>query len=299
MLLITGATGFVGTHVIREINKHRKDIRILTSHPKKAKKRFPGFEIFPGDITRPDTLNGVGKNVDVIVHLAGMVSYTKPKDTLFRYNVEGTKNILNACRETEKILFPSSVGVYGEIKGKANEDYPLRPKTHYGESKIEAENIIRNSGIPSVIFRIAPIYGEGSPYWLKNLRLLEKGFPIPRTENLTHVVHVSNVAQAFRLGMRARGGTYNIADEKPVEFVKFAGDLVKALGNEPRLWPYWLVSSLAIMKGMRSYFTTLTMNRNYDVTRATEELGYDPGVNFRNELERMVEWYRSQSRSRI
>ncbi|NIO22519.1 MAG: NAD-dependent epimerase/dehydratase family protein, partial [Candidatus Aenigmarchaeota archaeon] len=227
MLLVTGATGFVGTNVLREIGKTRKDIRVLSLGYEEAKKIYPKYEVFKGDITRPETLSGVSKDVDVVIHLAGIVSYSKPKEDIFRINVKGTKNILKACERADKFVFSSSVGVYGEIKGQADESYPRNPRTAYGESKREAENLVRDSGLRNLIFRIAPIYGKGSPHWLKNLSLLEKGFPIPRTGNLTHVTHISNVIQAFALGIKPKPeGIYNIADQEPVKFTEFAETIV-------------------------------------------------------------------------
>lgn len=293
MLLVTGATGFVGRNVVKEIGKTRKDIRILSFNFEEAKKMYPRYEVFKGDITKPETLSGAAKDVDVVIHLAGMVSYSKPKDELFRINVDGTKNILRACERADKFLFSSSVSVYGEIKGEADESYPRNPRNVYGESKREAENLIRDSGVRNLIFRIAPIYGEGSPNWEKNLSLLEKGFPIPRTSNLTHVTHISNAVQAFQLGLKGRAkGIYNIADEEPVRFMDFAGTLVRLLGEKPRTLPFWLVSLLARMKGMKTYLDVLTMNRSYDIANAKKELKYNPKIDFLGELKKMVDWYK-------
>ena len=294
MLLVTGATGFVGQNLIKEIAKIRKDIRVLSLCYEEAKKMYPRYEVFKGDITKPETLAGVGKDVDVVIHLAGMVSYSKPRDVLFKVNAEGTKNVLEACQKADKFIFSSSVAVYGEIKGEADESYPRNPKNAYGESKREAENFVRDSGMRNTIFRIAPIYGEGSPQWLRNLRLLEEGFPIPQTENLTHVTHISNVVQAFRLGLKKKSeGIYNIADETPVKFVEFSETLVQLLGKKPRRLPYWLVSFLASMKGMKTYLDVLTMNRNYDITNARNELKYNPEIDFFEKLKDMVEWYKT------
>lgn len=294
MLLVTGATGFVGTNIMKEIGKKRKDIRILDIDIGSAKRLYPKYEIVKGDITKPETLKGVGKDVDIVIHLAGLVSYSKPRDVLFRVNTEGTKNVLETCKEADKFIFSSSVSVYGEIKGQADESYPRDPKNPYGESKREAENLVRDSGLRNLIFRIAPIYGEGSPQWLKNLRLLEKGFPIPRTENLTHVTHISNAVQVFMLGLKPKSeGIYNIADERPVKFVEFAETLVDMLGKEAKTLPYWLVSFLARFKGMKTYLDVLTMNRNYDVANAINELNYRPKLDFLGELKKMVEWYKN------
>ena len=298
MLLVTGATGFLGSNLLKEMYKTRKDIRILANDPADARKMYPKCEIAKGDITMPETLKGVGKDVDTVLHLAGMVSYTKPKDVLFRINAEGTGNVLEACKKADRFIFTSSVAVYGEIRGQADESYPRNPKNAYGQSKLEAEDIILDSVIKSVVLRIAPVYGAGSPQWLKNLSLLEKGFPIPQTKNLTHVAHVSNAVQAFMLALKPRSkGIYNIADEEPVPFVDFASELLTLLGRESSTLPYWFVSFIARMKGMKAYFDVLTMNRNYDISNAKKELGYDPKLDFYAELKKMVEWYKKEKQN--
>jgi nucleoside-diphosphate-sugar epimerase len=292
MLLITGATGFVGTNVVKTIRKVREDIRILAIDFENARKLYPDFEVIKGDVTRKDTLKGVEKDVDVVIHLAGIVSYSLPKREIFRINYEGTKNILEISKDTEKFIFSSSVSVYGEIKGKASESYPKNPKNPYGFSKLEAEQAILNSGIPYVIFRMAPIYGAGSPSWLKNLHLLEKGFPIPSTNNLTHILHISDASKAFELGLRKGIGIYNIADKEPIQFSKLAEIITKLLGKKPKFLPSWFVNLLARMKGMKTYLDVLTMNRNYDISKAREELGFAPNTDLEKELKKMVEWYK-------
>jgi len=299
MLLVTGATGFLGSNVMKAIagpERHGKGTIILAPDYENARKMYPKYRIIRGDITRPgmlDELKKAAKDIDTVIHLAGMVSYTQPKDALFEVNVEGTRAVLEACPHAKKIIFSSSVSVYGEITGMADESYPLSPENFYGWSKLEAEKLIADAGVRSVIFRIAPIYGAGSPQWLKNLKLLEKGFPIPNTENLTHVTHISNAVQAFRLALKPKAsGLYNIADEKPVKFTEFASELVRLLGRQPKVMPYWLVSLAAGMRGMGTYLKVLTMNRNYDVTKAEKEMGYKPEVDFESELKKMIEWYR-------
>jgi nucleoside-diphosphate-sugar epimerase len=293
MLLVTGATGFLGLNTLKEIAVRRSDIRILANDPANARKMYPKYEIVRGDITEPGTLKDAGKDVDAVIHLAGMVSYTKPKGVLFRLNTEGTRNVLEACRKADRFIFSSSVAVYGEIRDRADENYKTAPKNAYGQSKLDAEKIILDSGMKSVILRIAPVYGAGSPQWMKNLSLLDKGFPIPQTGNLTHVAHVSNAVQAFRLALKPKAkGIYNIADEKPVAFVGFASELVTLLGKEPKTLPYWFVNFIARMKGMKAYFDVLTMNRNYGIAKA-KELGYDPEIDFYAELGKMVEWYKN------
>lgn len=294
MLLVTGATGFVGWDLLYRIGKKRSDIRVVARNRRRAEGLYPKHEIVRGDLTKPHTLYGLGKDVDTVIHLAGRVSYSLPRDELFRINVEGTRNLLDKCKEADRIIFASSVSVYGEIRGKADEGYLIKPGTPYAESKLEAENLVRDSGIDHVVLRIAPVYGEGSPQWIKNLRLLEKGFPIPKTGNLTHVVHNSQVARAIESGIKKGSGIYNIANKEPVEFTEFASMLVRELGKEPRTWPYWLVSTLSRFKGMKTYLDVLTMNRHYVTEKAEKELGYEPDEDFVKQVRKMVSWYKKQ-----
>jgi UDP-glucose 4-epimerase len=299
MLLITGATGFVGRHVVKKVSKTRDDIRILaTSDFAAARKTYPNMDVVAGDITRRETLRGLGKDVDTVIHLAGMVSYSKPRDVLMMVNVKGTQNVLEECKDAERFIFASSVSVYGEISGQkpANESYPTKPENLYGRSKLEAERVIVGSGLPHTILRIAPIYGAGSPDWMKNLALLEKGFPIPNTKNLTHVTHISNASSAFHLALTNRfNGLFNIADAQPVGFVHMAEKVVHLLGKKPNVVPFWYAALLASLAGKGQYMKVLTMNRSYDISAAKNKLGYIPGGDTDKNLREMVEWYKSES----
>ena len=294
MLLITGATGFIGRCLLPSLLKDGHGIRVLSRSA--AQGDFPRkVEVRRGDITDPSSMKGALDDVETVVHLAGLVSYSKPKAELFRVNVEGTRNLLAECRDVCRFVFPSSVSVYGETKERADETYPFSPESHYGESKAEAERLVAASRIHSVILRIAPIYGVGSASWQKNLRLLERGFPLPSTRNTTHVVHVSDAAQGILKALKRGKGAYNIADRSPVPFSDFAGELVTLLGRKPRRMPMPFVSALARAMGMGTYLKVLTMNRNYAIDKAAEGLGYRPSADFHAEMRRMVEWYKSVS----
>ncbi len=296
MILITGATGFIGTQVVKKIAEKRNDIRILAIDYENAKMIYPNFEVVKGDITTKESLSIAGKDVDTVVHLAGTVSYSASKELINLINLEGTKNVIAACREAERFVFSSSVSVYGEITGSvpADEEYPRGPINPYGLSKLEAEEEINNSGIPFVVFRIAPVYGKGSAQWLKNLGMLEKGFPIPRTDNMTHIVHVSNLVRAFGQSLHGDTGIFNIADPKPLKFVDLAESLVTLLGKKPRKLPMWMVKAFAFVTRKDEYLNVLTMNRNYDITRAMKRLDYIPKDNTLEWLKEMVDWYKTR-----
>lgn len=291
MILVTGGSGFIGSKLVHSLIKRGYDVKILTRDPRKIK--IKDVESVKGDITRKETLKNAVKDVDVVVHLAGLVSYTKPEKVLYRINVDGTKNLLDVSKNVDKFIFSSSVSVFGPIKGVADENYPCKPMSYYGKSKLEAENLIHDSGIKHVILRIAPVYGAGSPYWLKNLKMLDSGFPIPNTKSLTHIVHISDVVNAFILSMKKGEGIYNIADKKPIPFVRLAEKTVKLLGKKPKKLPLWLVYLISVFMGKKKYIDVLTMNRNYSIKKAQKELGYKPKADMDKELKKMIDWYKS------
>jgi nucleoside-diphosphate-sugar epimerase len=290
MILVTGATGFIGRHLVKHLLKNDYNLRVLVRNRKKAADLFPKAEIVKGDILSEKTIQPALKGVGTVIHLAGLVSYSKPKDVLFEINYKGTKNLLKHCKDV-RFIFSSSVSVYGPVEGVADENYPTKPASFYGQSKLKAEESVATSGTEWLVFRIAPVYGAGSPSWLKNLKLLEKGFPIPNTKNLTHLVHLSDVVQAFEKGLKRGRGVCNIADRKPVKFLDFATKLVQLLGIKPKVWPFWLVRILGIASGMGTYLNVLTMNRHYNIKKA-EEIGFRPEMDFDEGIEEMVKWYR-------
>lgn len=305
MILITGGSGFIGSHITSQLLEKGYSIRILdnkTFDPKiihevisKQRVGSPAIgkvEYAKADILKKDGLKKHSKDIDTVIHLAGIISYSKTREQLFQINVGGTQNLLEACKSAEKFILSSSVSVYPETSEIITEKTPTNPETPYGESKLEAEKLVEASGLKHANLRLAPVYGVGSPIWLKNLRLLEKGFPIPNTKSMTHVLSVENAAQAFTLSVKKGNGVYLIADKGAVPFVDFASKLVTLLGKKPRVAHPILVNIVAMAFRMKKYLDVLTKNRQYDISKAARELGYKPKENFQQELEKMVEWYK-------
>ena len=294
MILITGASGYIGKQLADSFSKKGQDLRLLV-RSKNGFKRHKNIEIVKGDITDLDSLKDTGKDVDTVIHLAGVISYRMRKDEIFRTNVEGTRNVLKACRKAERFIFSSSVAVYApqsDVK-PISEKYSTRPTDPYGMSKLAAEKEIEGSGIPHTILRIAPVYGIGAPYMTKIMDMLRKGYPVPDVRTLTHMVSNRNVLQALELSLkRGRNGIYNVADGSPMKFLDFAEAVTKNLGVEMKIWHAWLEGVLAFFTGFSGQLNAMIKPRNYDIGKAKKDLGYKPKENFMGEIARMVEAYR-------
>lgn len=173
MLFITGATGFIGHHLVRMLEKQgTKDVRCLIRKIKKISKYSFPFDIIEGDLDSFHLLNNPLNNVKTIIHLAASIK--SDKKTISYTNVRGTKELVNEAIKAgvEKIVFMSTDGVRREFRGA------------YEISKLKCEEIIKNSGIKYTIFRPGIVYGNGGSSYIETLiKYIQKSLIIPMPGN--------------------------------------------------------------------------------------------------------------------
>jgi len=166
-ILITGGAGNFGRTLAQVFRDQGHGLRILDL-PSCDFSFFEDWEntrVIPGDILDPGSLSEHLKGADWVFHLAAIlppVSETNRKLT-FEVNVDGTKNVLDACASLSRaprVVFASSISVYGDTSGEQGvigPDHPVNPNDCYAESKVEAEQILFESGLPYVNLRISAI----------------------------------------------------------------------------------------------------------------------------------------------
>lgn len=177
-ILVTGADGFIGSHLVEELIRQGNDVRAfvlynsfnswgwLDNSPKEIKKNL---EVFSGDIRDPHGVKQAMRDCDMVIHLAALIaipySYHSP-DTYVDTNIKGTLNVLQAAREleVEKIVHTSTSEVYGTAKYvPINEEHPLQGQSPYSASKIGADQIamsfFNSFNIPVAIIRPFNTYG--------------------------------------------------------------------------------------------------------------------------------------------
>lgn len=213
MILVTGASGLLGSHLIKELEKQGEQIRALycnTMPPDNAK----GVEWIKGDISDVVFLEEVMQDVDKVYHCAAIVSFNPDqKDILNHINIEGTTNVVNACllAGVKKLLFVSSVAALGRVQGDAT---PINEKmnwiegdnsSEYGKSKYLAEMEVWRGigeGLPAVIVNPVIILGAGD--WDKGSTEIFKSayneFPW-YTKGVNGFVDVLDVVKAMQLLM--------------------------------------------------------------------------------------------------
>jgi len=171
-VLITGATGHFGPGICRAFLRERFNVRILL-HRSRMRSLEKETEVVWGDITDPDSVRRAVEGVDAVVHMAGIVEPMTESDPELarRVNVSGTRTIVDAIKERGggiPLVFISSVAVFGPTPDSAGcvhpDRNPCNPVSVYADTKLQAENLIRESGIGHVILRLAPTpYSKISP----------------------------------------------------------------------------------------------------------------------------------------
>ena len=151
-ILITGGAGYIGSHITEILLKKDKKVFLIdnlsTGHRKLINKKAKFFKL---DIHRKDKVRKIIKKskIDSIIHLAANLiigeGQRKPKK-YFKNNVLGTKNLLDACKDTtvKNFIFSSTAAIYKEGQYKVSEKSKIKPKSIYGKTKIKAENLIKN-----------------------------------------------------------------------------------------------------------------------------------------------------------
>ncbi len=167
MIVVTGGTGFVGTHLTRRLLAEGEAVRVLARDAGRAQDLASrGAEVVVGDVTEPGSLTGAFAGVETVFHLVAIIR-ERGQATFQRVNVEGTRNVVRACRAAgvRRLLHLSALGVRDD------------PAYRYIYSKYLGERAVRESGLDWTIFRPSVIYGPGFGFFDRLLQSIRMAPP--------------------------------------------------------------------------------------------------------------------------
>ncbi len=247
-ILVTGGKGFVGEGLVKELTIRRHKVK--------------SFDLASGqDICNLEEVKKAVKGIDVVYHLAAELDESSP--SLFRVNVDGTRNILDACTSAgvKRLIFLSTVGVMGDIKKRADESTALNPKTKYEKSKAEAEKIVLSYQeiLPVVVVRSAMVYGPNK-YWKQIIDLIGRGSPlIGSGRNNFQMIYIEDLANAmlFFLENGEIGEIYIVAEREAHTLKEVCALIAKRVGakmQEKSVSPF----TAKIVAGVHSIKSKLT-----------------------------------------
>jgi len=243
-ILVTGGAGFIGKHLVKYLLDKGNTITIFDNFSNSEEKSLEyyiksGVKIVNGDIRKFDEILKETEDQDVLIHLAAKISVSQsilnPSET-FEVNVDGTKNVLEACKKNyvKKIIIASSAAVYGEGSSgmKLKESAKTNPISPYGKSKLKMEQEIeKNNKIDCVILRFFNIFGIGqTPEYAgvitKFIEMISSNKPLEifgdgmQTRDFVSINDVvESIYDAIKNG---KNGTYNIASGKAITINELA-----------------------------------------------------------------------------
>ena len=233
--LITGAGGFLGSHLRRAFEEAGHDVRAVD---------LPGVADMDGacDVTSDDDVSAAVQGCDTVIHCAGVFDLMAPETLLQAVNADGAARVAQAAADAgcKRIVLISSSSVYGRGADHVAESAAKNPEHAYARTKWEGERrvteIAETGGMSLAVLRPTLLYGPGSRYGLAPWaaifsirRVREAGaLPIARGGPLGHMVHVQDVADAaVHLADGGIEGVFNVSDEAPLP----AGDLVRVVAD--------------------------------------------------------------------
>ncbi len=320
--LVTGATGFLGGHLVDALVAAGEPVRVLL-RPGRDAAPFErrGIQVVRGDLTAPATLPAALRDVRFVYHCAAVVADHGPLDLFRAVNVDGVRALLDAAGAAgvARFVHVSSTDVYGHPDRPVGESAPFRLRGWpYGDTKIEGEQwvwrALREHGLPVTIVRPASIYGPRCvPFVMEVIELL-RARALPRIglrDKPAGLAYVSNVTDAMRLAARSEsavGEAFNISDGSSVSWRTYFDRLADATGL-PRPWltlPYPMAYAAgALLERVyavtrrpgrpplsRLAVTLLGTDQGFPIEKARVRLDYRPSVELDGGLARVAAWLR-------
>ena len=331
-ILITGASGFIGSFIVEEsLRRGFETWAVLRRSSKKDFLTDPRINFIELDLSSVERITEQlrGHTFDYVVHAAGVTKCLDPKD-FYRINTEGTKNLVRALLELKmplkRFVYISSLSIIGAIREKQpyeeiRESDTPRPNTHYGRSKLQAEQWLDSlpstkegsgAGLPFVVLRPTGVYGPRErDYFLMAQSIKQHtDFAVGyRRQDITFV-YVQDVVQAVFLACE-RGKTgrkYFLSDGQVYQSSTFSDLIRRELGNP--WWirvkaPIWLLRIITFFGDKVGHLTgkiTALNNDKYHILRqrnwrcdiqpAIDELGYKPQYTLEQGVPITIRWYK-------
>jgi len=325
--LITGGTGFTGSHLVKHVLREGHKVVALDNQEGillEDLKRL-GAEVILGSVTDPTLLKKAVEGCDVVYHLAAAFrKINVPKSEYDNTNINAMSSLLEHCHTAgvKKVVYCSTQGVHGNIASLSqnppvpgDEQSPIKPEDYYQFTKYEGEKVAQafmEKGMDVTILRPTALYGPGDPgLFLMLYKQVQKGwFPFfGNGRAFYHPVYVENFCDAFTLAIQrpeSKGQTYLIADDAYYHIQDIVEKIAHIMGVQCRMihlpfYPMYLFSYL--VAGVYSVLPFepplfprrvdwYRQNRGFSIDKARRELGYEPKVGLDEGLRTTYAWYK-------
>ncbi|MBN1148373.1 MAG: NAD-dependent epimerase/dehydratase family protein [Anaerolineales bacterium] len=315
--LVTGATGFIGSHLVERLAARGDALRALVRSTSNLSV-LPKIDLFVGDLTQAETVERAMVGVECVYHCAGVVTDWDPDGRSWAVNVMGVTALAEAALRAgvKKFVHVSTTDVYGYPDRRTTEDVPYRYRGWpYCNTKIDAEKRVweyHQKGLPVTVLRPATVYGPRSYSIVGEfVDLLRSGemVLIDGGRKLAGLCYVSDLVDALLLAGQEGAGVgraYNITDGAQTTWAEFTHGLARVMGlPRARLsipygvaysagwlmerWGAWSKSSRRPLL-TRMAVELVGTHQDFPNDRARAELGFEPQVFLEEGLQRSKAW---------
>jgi len=320
-VLVTGGTGFIGSHLIERLLGKGVSVRCLVREVNALGwlKEEMNVEYIFGDVMDYDSLIPAVAGVEIVFHLAGLTKSTTEKG-FYQVNAAGALNILKAVVEVnpnlKRFVYISSQAVTGPSSTPVTESEIPRPVTPYGASKLAGEQTVLafRSQIPVTILRPAVVYGPRERDVYTFFRIIQWGIKpvLGWKEHYNSFIYVDDLVDGIILAAeskKAAGQTYFLVSESIVSWSSFNNEIARALGKKtitihiPVLLAGFIAFLTEVISKLTGKLSILSRQKIKELkeeswvcdgSKAKKELCFYPKVRLSEGIDRCVDWYRKQ-----
>jgi len=328
-VLITGATGFVGGHLVKACISKGWKVRVFTLPGDEGATALleMGVELFEGDISDAEAVLNSAKGTDLIFHCAGIVSDWAPDELFRKVIVDGTENVCAAAKaaDVKRLVHISTNDVFGMIEYKViDESMPLRPWNEpYPDYKILAEEVVwkyQKEGLPATVIYPCWVYGEGDKTFVPLLAdaIIGKDMLFWRKDVLVWPTYIDNLVSLLMViatDDRAIGQGFLVHDGDSTTLQQFSSEIAKAMEVKPPgiQLPYFIAMNIA--RAMETAWRLLKLNDRpllttyavknlgsrfrYSISKAAEQLGWSPAISYEEGMKRTMNWLKTLDRDKL
>jgi len=319
-VLVTGATGFIGRKFVARLVENGFDVVAFVRESSNTAGLPESVAFVEGDLFDKPLLKKAVQSCEAVVHFAAYFDfYPKDVDLLYKVNVEGTKNLMNACVGTtvERFIYCSTTETIGPVRfPPGDEDTELNPQFDYSKSKIMAEEAIReitkDTGLHHVILRPTGVMGEGDLYTtFEAIEAVNKGeLPVLPGDGEKRIMytHVDDVVSGFAAALISKlalDNTIILSPDEPLTYNEFFAFLGDVLGVDPpklKIPTVFAKVGIGLLSPIKNRKRTTFLwhmqtvqsmdeERWYSNEKAKKLLGWAPQVTMREGLKRAIDWY--------
>jgi nucleoside-diphosphate-sugar epimerase len=314
MILITGGTGFIGTHLLEKLVSSGEAVRALVRRTRAPRALPSGVETVYGDLASGAGLTEALRGVDRVIHLAGVTKALRIED-YYSGNVRTTEHLAHALAGRDvRLVHVSSLAAIGPSTAGTPlaEDAEPHPLTHYGKSKLEAERVVRSLLPDAVIVRPPVVYGPRDTDVFQLLKSISKGMvlEIAGGDRWFSAVYVKDLVEGLLAAAStpaAAGRAYFLAHAKAVSWRHLEMSAARIMARTPRVLtvPYRVAHAVGACAEIWARCTgkpgivsrdkvaeARCISWTCDTQRAAIELGYVARTSLDDGLAATLAWYK-------